>query len=135
MSCCWSSMCIISKISKRVIVTFMLDEEPFSRTFAAYNIGGKLYVFVSIFNKIPALQKEENSQRNNIIKIYAPPDLSVTMTHFIHLQTVQTHYILKNWLNQNKNILPLPHMHPRSHEFITKKLSDELKIWWPKLNR
>ena len=89
-------MCIISKISKRVIVTFMLDEEPFSKTFAAYSDDGKLYVFISIFNKIPALQKEKNSQRNDIIKIYPPPDLSVTMTHFIHLQTVHTHYIVKN---------------------------------------
>ena len=80
-------------------------------------------------------KRRRKSERNNIIKIYPPHYLSVTMTHFIHQQTVHTHYIVKNSLNHNKNILPLLHMHPRSHEFITTKLSDTTKIWWMKLIR
>ena len=103
-------MYIISNISKRVIVTFMLDEEPFSKPLPIYCLGGPFYVFRSIFSKIPALQKERKCERNNFIKIYPPPDL-------------------------NKNILPLLHMHPRSHEFTKTKLSDKMKKWYMKLVR
>ena len=73
--------------------------------------------------------ERKQSKRNNIIKIYSPPDLSVTMTHFIYQQTVHAHYVVKNLLNHNKSMLPLLHMHPRSHEFIKTKLSEETKKW------
>ena len=74
----------------------MLDEEPFSEKLPANCLGGPFYVFRSIFNKIPDPREGRNSKRNNFIKIYPPPDLSVTMTHFTHQQTVHTHYIVQN---------------------------------------
>jgi hypothetical protein len=106
----------------------MLDKEPFSKIFSAYCLGGPFYAFMPKFNDIPALQKENKKKRNNIIKIYSPPELSVTMTHFIYHQTLHAHYVVQNLLNHNKSMLPLLHMHPRSHEFIKTKLSEETKM-------
>ena len=94
-----------------------------------FECEGLLYVTDVCASCSTLVLSKSERKRNNIIKIYSPPDLSVTMTHFIYQQTVHTHYVVKNLLNHNKNMLPLLHMHLRSYEFIKTKLSGETKKW------
>ena len=85
----WIFIYIISKRSKRVIVTFMLDKEPFSKI-VSYCLGGPFYAFRPKFNDIPALQKE-NKERGTILSRYIHHLTSSSQWHILSTSKPYTH--------------------------------------------